>query len=108
MESSGVGIEGSEVLLVMICSRSLLVPPADRCSDPDERLSVLRAGEAEQEEGCDGDITWLEVGGGGGTRGAGRFLPFPAAGLSDLGERPLLGEMSTAGDSDVRLMLYQG
>lgn len=50
-------MEGSEVLLVMICSRSLLAPPAERCSEPDERLSVLRAGEAEQEEGCDGDST---------------------------------------------------
>lgn len=105
VESPGVEIEGSEVLLVMVCSRSLLAPPADRCSDPEERLSVLKAGEAEQEEGCEGDMTWVEVGGGGGTRGAGRFLPFPAPGLC---ERPLLGDVSGAGDSDARLMLYQG
>lgn len=108
VELSGVEIEGSDVLLVIVCSWSLLAPPADRCSELDERLSVLRAGEAEQEEGSEGDRTWLEVGGGGGTRGAGRFLPFAAAGLSDRDVRPRLGEVSVAGDSAARLMLYQG
>lgn len=108
VELSGEEMEGSEVLLVMVCSWSLLAPPAERCSELDERLSVLRAGEAEQEEGCEGDSTWLACGGRGGTLGAGRFLPFAAAGLSDRDELPLLGDVSAAGASGVRLMLYQG
>lgn len=49
-------MEGSETLLVKVCSWSLLGPPPsggweELWSEPEERLSVLRAGEGEQEEG---------------------------------------------------------
>lgn len=53
-------MEGSETLLVKECSWSLLAlppPPPPKggweelWSEPEDRLSVLRAGEGEQEEG---------------------------------------------------------
>lgn len=55
MESQGEQMEGSETLLVKACCWSLLAPPPDGgweelCSEPEDRLSVLGAGEAEQEE----------------------------------------------------------
>lgn len=55
-ESQGEQMEGSETLLVKVCSWSLLGPPPsggweELWSEPEERLSVLRAGEGEQEEG---------------------------------------------------------
>lgn len=49
-------MEGSEMLLVKACSWSLLtLPPRggweELWSEPEDRLSVLSAGEGEQEEG---------------------------------------------------------
>lgn len=56
VELHGEQMEGSETLLVKECSWSLLAPPPERgweelWSEPEDRLSMLRAGEGEQEEG---------------------------------------------------------
>lgn len=56
MESHGEQMEGSETLLVKAGSWSLLAPPPrgsweELRSEPEDKLSVLRAGEGEQEEG---------------------------------------------------------
>lgn len=58
MGSHGEQIEGSETLLVKTGSWSLLALPDVRSweelwSELEERLSVLRAGEGEQEEGSE-------------------------------------------------------
>lgn len=55
-ESLGLQMEGSETLLVKGCSWSLLAAPLkggweELWSEPEERLSRLRAGEGEQDEG---------------------------------------------------------
>lgn len=55
-ESQGEQMEGSETLLVKACSWSLLALPLkggweELWSEPEDRLSMLRAGEGEQEEG---------------------------------------------------------
>lgn len=55
-ESHGEQMEGSETLLVKACSWSLLAPPPEGgweelWSELEERDSVLRAGEGEQDEG---------------------------------------------------------
>lgn len=62
MGSHGEQIEGSETLLVKTGSCWLLALPDLRSweelwSELEERLSVLRAGEGEQEEGSDGGRT---------------------------------------------------
>lgn len=55
-ESPGDEMEGSEILLVKACCWSPLALPPDGgweelWSEAEDRLSVLRAGEGEQEEG---------------------------------------------------------
>lgn len=53
----GEQMEGSETLLVKLCSCSLpVLPPTlvgweELWSEPEDKLSMLRAGEGEQEEG---------------------------------------------------------
>lgn len=56
--SLGEHIEGSETLLVKLCSCSLLaLAPSgswdELWSEAEDKLSMLRAGEGEQEEGCE-------------------------------------------------------
>lgn len=51
-------MDGSETLLVKLCSWSLLaLAPSgsweELWSEEEDRLSTLRAGEGEQEEGCE-------------------------------------------------------
>lgn len=55
-DSHGEQMEGSETLLVKACCWSLLALPPDGgweelWSEPEDKLSVLRAGEGEQDEG---------------------------------------------------------
>lgn len=66
MGSHGEQIEGSEMLLVKTGSWSLLAPADLRSwdelwSEVEERLSILRAGEGEQEEGSEGGRTGKKI-----------------------------------------------
>ncbi|PWA16833.1 hypothetical protein CCH79_00012776 [Gambusia affinis] len=54
--SPGDEMDGSETLLLKLCSWSLLPPSGsweELWSEEEDKLSMLRAGEGEQEEGCE-------------------------------------------------------